>query len=104
MASTEELRVRITADVSGLTSALGQVRGALNGTSENLTGLQKAGQKVFDVGKSLTKYVTAPIAAVGVASAKTAVDFESGMNKVASVTGATGKDYSMNTNYNIQQC
>lgn len=92
MASTEELRVRITADVSGLTSALGQVRGALNGTSENLTGLQKAGKKVFDVGKGLTKYVTAPIAAIGVASAKTAIDFESGMNKVASVTGATGKD------------
>lgn len=44
------------------------------------------------VGQSLTLYVTAPILAFGVLTTKTAADFETGMNRVIAISGATGRE------------
>lgn len=41
------------------------------------------GQKVADIGDAMTARVSAPLAAIGAASAKTAIDFESSMSRVS---------------------
>lgn len=52
--------------------------------------IQKAGKQISAVGGGLTKSLTMPIAGAGVAAIKLASDFESGMSKVSSISGATG--------------
>ena len=54
--------------------------------------LEKAGDKIADVGTTLTTHVTVPIAAAGTAAVKTAADFDYAMSKVAAVSGATGDE------------
>ncbi|OIK11974.1 phage tail tape measure protein [Bacillus sp. MUM 116] len=55
--------------------------------------LTKIGDKMKNVGKSMSLYVTAPLVGLGVATIKTGADFESAMSKVAAISGATGKDF-----------
>lgn len=45
--------------------------------------IYSAGQQVADAGDAMTAGVTVPLAAIGAASAKTAIDFESSMNRVS---------------------
>lgn len=54
--------------------------------------ITKAGKNIAAVGGTMTKSLTAPIAAAGVACVKTASDFEAGMSTVQSISGATGKE------------
>lgn len=49
----------------------------------------KTGEQIQKVGASLTKSITAPTIAVGVAAIKTAADFESGMSQVQATMGIT---------------
>lgn len=51
--------------------------------------VQKAGEKVKDAGSGMTKKVTTPILATGVASAKMTMDFEDSMAKVSTIADAT---------------
>lgn len=53
-------------------------------------GLTKAGEKMTEVGTSLTKNVTAPIAAVGAASIAAFNEVDEAMDTVVKKTGATG--------------
>lgn len=50
------------------------------------------GNKLKDVGSTLTKGVTLPLAAVGAISIKTGMDFEAAMSQVAALSGATGDE------------
>lgn len=61
----------------------------LRKTSE---GLKKAGDKMKDTGKSMSKKVTAPILGAAAAATKIGMDFQSGMSEVAAVSGATGEE------------
>lgn len=54
--------------------------------------IEKAGRSISSVGSNMTKSVTMPILGIGGAAVKVAADFESGMDKVASISGATGSD------------
>ena len=54
--------------------------------------LEKAGDKIADVGTTLTTHVTVPVMAAGTAAVKTAADFDSAMSKVAAVSGAAGDE------------
>lgn len=54
--------------------------------------ITKTGKNIQKVGSSLTKTATVPIVGMGVAAVKTATDFESGMSKVQSISGASGKN------------
>ncbi len=49
--------------------------------------IQKAGKAISNVGSSLTKGITAPVAAAGTACIKVAADFEQGMSKVKATMG-----------------
>ena len=53
--------------------------------------LQSVGNTISGVGTKLLP-VTGAVAAAGTAAVKTAADFESGMSKVAAISGATGSD------------
>lgn len=54
--------------------------------------MQEFGGKVTDVGKKLS-VVSAAVAGVGVASVKTAADFDESMSKVAAISGASGDEF-----------
>ena len=54
--------------------------------------IEKAGDKIADVGTTLTTHVTVPVMAAGTAAVKTAADFDSAMSKVAAVSGAAGDE------------
>lgn len=54
--------------------------------------ITKTGKNIQKVGSSLTKTATVPIVGMGVVAVKTAADFESGMSKVQSISGASGKN------------
>src|SRR5690606_3349955 len=53
----------------------------------------RVGSAASRTGATLSKSLSLPVAAVGLASIKTAGDFEASMNRVKAVTGATGKDF-----------
>ncbi|MFJ5156310.1 phage tail tape measure protein [Streptomyces sp. NPDC088353] len=57
------------------------------------SGLGKSGTAMKDTGTKLSTWVTAPVAALGIGVIKTAGDFETGMNKVKAVSGATGGEF-----------
>lgn len=54
--------------------------------------LEKFGKKTTDVGKDLTKKVTAPILGIGTVAAKTGMEFEAAMSKVQALSGATAEE------------
>jgi len=68
-------------------------------TNTALSKIDVAGQKMEAVGNSIAGAgkkmmgVTTVIGGVGVAAVKTAADFDSAMSQVATVSGATGKDF-----------
>ncbi|WP_074435678.1 phage tail tape measure protein [Oceanobacillus jeddahense] len=60
---------------------------------ENYGGkLKSAGKKMDETGRNLTRKVTLPLTLVGGAAIKTGMDFESGMSRVAAVSGASADD------------
>ena len=59
--------------------------------SEVSKSMQKVGKKMQDVGGKMTKYVTAPITALGAASVAAFNEVDSGMDIVVKKTGATGE-------------
>nr|DAI11003.1 MAG TPA: minor tail protein [Caudoviricetes sp.] len=91
-ALVKELKVRISADTNGLKGALNGISGDISRVSKDFEGLKKVGDGISSVGKKLTAGLTLPIAGIAVASTKTAGDFESAMNQVSAISGATGKD------------
>lgn len=50
------------------------------------------GNKLKSTGAALSTAITLPVAAIGAASIKTGMDFESSMSKVAAISGATGDE------------
>lgn len=83
--------------VANATTELHQMEEELRKIPNNLQivgqQMQAVGDKISKVGSNMTKYVTAPLTAVGVAAVKTASDFDSSMSKVRALSGATGEDY-----------
>ena len=90
--ATETLSVKITADAKSFSSSISSMCSSLNKVSQDFSGLKKVGESMSSVGKKLTAGLTLPIAGIGTVSAKTAMDFEAGMNEVSAISGATGKD------------
>ena len=54
---------------------------------------KKLGQSMGRVGKRLTTAISLPILGLGAAILKSAANFETGMNQVRALTGATGEDF-----------
>ena len=85
MAEIGEVSVRITADTARFDAAMG-------GISQRLA---RVGSSLTNVGTQLTLKVTAPLALVGTQALRTAGDFQTAMNRVRALTGATGDSFEM---------
>lgn len=72
------------AGLSGIKNAAEQGLGSVGNI------LNSAADTMAAVGGTLTKKVTAPIVAVGTASVKASMDFDSGMSEVQAISGASG--------------
>ena len=83
MAKLGDLIVNIGANTKDLNKKLGKVRRDMRSMSSNFAA----------VGKNMTRNLTMPLALVGGAAVKLAVDFESAMAQVKSVSGATGSEF-----------
>lgn len=85
--------------IDRLSSPLNNVGGRLGRCAQQTMragkDIEKSGKAIARVGGSLTKTLTAPIAGAGIACVKMASDFESGMSKVQSISGATQKEMGM---------
>lgn len=90
-----EIAAPITADPSQFNKVMDDIQQKGAAVSKNI-GLQwdNISKKMETVGKSLTKYVTAPIAGAGVAAAKFAIDYESAFAGVRKTTDATEEELS----------
>lgn len=80
--------------VSNAKTELNKMKTELNKLPKSLSevgkGMQSVGKKMTSVGDTLTKKVTAPIAAVGAASIAAYKEVDSAMDIIAKKTGATG--------------
>ena len=84
------LRVKLDEWNKGLETAIN----SLQGYGSRLQGsLDSTAKKLTSAGKDLTTKVTLPIIGIGTAAVKTSMDFEAAMDKVASLSGATGEDF-----------
>jgi len=63
-----------------------------NNMKKNAREIQNAGKAISNVGSTLTKAITLPIAGVATAAVKTAADFEVSMSKVGAISGAVADD------------
>lgn len=81
MAKQEQLIVNITANTAGLQKGLSQAQGKLTAFSG----------KLKNIGSTLTKSVTLPLALAGGASIKMASDFNESLNKVDVAFGGSSK-------------
>lgn len=82
--------------VSNAKTELNKMRSELEKVPKPLAeigkGMQDAGKKMQKVGGTLTKYVTAPLAAVGTASIAAFKEVDDGLDQIAKITGATGEN------------
>lgn len=87
---------KVSSKVPKLTSGVRKMGTAWKLAQRRTEGFAKAskkvGNKMKNIGGSMTKGVTAPVAAFGALTVRTAVNFEKSMNKVSALTGATGSD------------
>lgn len=83
-------------DTSGFTQGFSRARYEMKiFTDANATFTDKmaaTGSVLRNVGSSLTKWVTVPLAGAGAAAVKVSAGFESEMSKVAAISGAAGED------------
>lgn len=56
--------------------------------------LNESSEAAIKIGRSMSMYVSLPLAAMGAVAIKTGADFETAMNKVRAITGATGEVFS----------
>jgi hypothetical protein len=82
MAKLGDLIVRVGADTRGLNSALGNVKKKMRQDAGNLK----------ELGKNLSRSVTAPLLGMGALAIKAATDFEFSMAKVQAVSKFTGEE------------
>ncbi|WP_427137217.1 phage tail tape measure protein [Psychrobacillus psychrodurans] len=96
MTRTETELEQLTDELNRQEAELEQASNNWNRLGESLreTGarLQAVGDKMTSVGKDLSMKLTAPIAALGLASVKMGMDFEAQMDRVGAIAGATAKE------------
>ena len=80
------LRVELSANIAKFEAAMGKAAKHMARTQRSFA---KFGSQATAAGQALSVGLTAPLVAVGALSAKSFLNFEQGMNKVAAVSGAT---------------
>ena len=84
-----------TAELNGLKSQLDALPSGVDLLSQKFKDsgekISAAGEKIKGVGEGMTKYITAPIAAIGVASIAAFNDVDAGLDTIITKTGASGE-------------
>ena len=87
---------QVEADLRSLSSTLGKQEEAWTKLSKKVDAaadkMQVSGEKMRSIGRNMTTYMTTPLVAMGVAAAKTGMDFEAQMSRVGAISQATGKE------------
>lgn len=81
-----------TMTVSVLVKLIDQLTGPLKTIQGRLSSI---GDRMQTVGRRMTTFVSAPIAGIGGLILRTAANFESAMNRVQAVSGATSEEFSL---------
>lgn len=92
MASTKELKVKITADIKNFNSQMQSFDKNLKAATKSVSGVTKAGESLKSVGSTLVKSITLPAAAAGAASVKLYTDFDSSMRQVAATMNISSQE------------
>ena len=94
MSTAGSLNVRIKADFGELTRGLKQATQQVSAASRRMSeSLKNVSQKLTGLGGEFSAKLTAPIGILGVTVLKMSGDFEQSMNRVAAVSGATGREF-----------
>lgn len=83
MATIANLVVRIGANIDNFNRNMSRLQASL----------VTIGNKINDIGKTMTAGLTVPVVGLGTAAVVTGAKFEAQMSKVAAVTGAVGEDF-----------
>lgn len=89
---TKDLKVKISADIKNFNNAIKEIDNGMQNATKSISGITKAGESIKSVGSALTKSVTLPVVAAGVASSKLYLDFDNAMRGVAGTMGITAKE------------
>ena len=84
----------LSANASRFTKGFKEAENAVTSLQRSTSKNMKAvGDTISGIGKGLTVGITVPLAAVGIASVKTAVEFDSQMRRVKAIAGATESEF-----------
>lgn len=93
MAEVGNLQVRLSLKMDEFTKGIQDVAKQMDETEKKFSGFQKVGQKLTDVGKSMTLGITLPVGLAAGASIKAAADFETMGNTFKAVSGASSEQF-----------
>lgn len=93
MAEVGNLQVRLSLKMDEFEQGMQNVAKQIEETEKRFSGFQKVGQRLTDVGKSMTMGITLPVGLAAGASIKAAADFESMGNTFKAVSGATNDQF-----------
>jgi TP901 family phage tail tape measure protein len=86
--ASRRIEVEILGSSKSLQAALGRSSVAMSGWASRM---QSAGSRLQTVGRNLTRNLTLPIVGVGVVAGKMALDYDTAINHVQALTGASMK-------------
>lgn len=89
MAEVGNIFVRIGANIDSFKRAMKDLEANIKQIEDSFDGLSSVGDRMTDVGKSLTAGITLPLATAGGAALKTAIDFESAFAGVRKTVDAS---------------
>src|SRR5690606_27254805 len=89
MAEVGNIFVRIGANIDGFKRAMKDLEANIKQIEDSFDGLSSVGDRMTDIGKSLTAGITLPLATAGGAALKTAIDFESAFAGVRKTVDAS---------------
>jgi TP901 family phage tail tape measure protein len=84
------LRAVLGMDTVAFEEGIGRARKEMSGFNRTM---QAAARDLEKVGRTMTAAITAPLAAFGALSLRSAANFEEGMGRVQAATGATAKEF-----------
>lgn len=88
----QDLNFKIRLDLNSFNSAMSKVEDAFKDAEKQFESLAKAGEKMKDIGSTLTDKVTKPILAIGTASTAAAIESDNAFTKIKASLGLTDKE------------
>lgn len=88
-----EIRLKFDDLKKDITTASTEIKQMESEVKDSMGGMTDMGNSLKSVGGAMSKYVTAPIVALGTASVYTGAQFDTSMSKVKALAGVTGDEF-----------